>query len=83
MSDQHLSEAGVVSSARKVGKKSAQSRKVVGHSVVPNQKRKRVNGVLRHSVHSLKKVARLSSRDRVDVLQILKKKHASLKGQIV
>ncbi|KEH25500.1 DUF4283 domain protein [Medicago truncatula] len=79
LTDQYHSEAGVVSSTRKVGKKSAQSRKA-GQSVFPNKKRKLVNGVLRHSVHSLKKVVRLSSRDRAAVLQILKKKSRKLKG---
>lgn len=40
LTDQHHSEAGVVSSARKVGKKLAQSRKQMGQSDIPNQNRK-------------------------------------------
>jgi hypothetical protein len=37
------------------------------------QKRKKVDGMLRHSVHRLKKVARLPNKDRTAVIQILKK----------
>jgi len=37
-------------------------------------KRKKIGGELRHSVHTLKKVARLSSKDRREILNTLKKR---------
>lgn len=80
LSDQHHSEAGVVSSSRKEGKKRIRLRKKEGHEVNVDQKRKKVNGVLRHPVHSLKKVARLPLGDRAAVLQILKKNSRRARG---
>ena len=74
LSDQHLSEVGVVSSAQRSGKKTVRSFNQVGQFDIRKQKRKKVNGVLRHPVLNLKKVARLPNRDRATVLQILKKK---------
>jgi hypothetical protein len=39
----------------------------------PTQRRKKVNGVLHHNVHCLKKVARLPKNDRAAVMKFLKK----------
>ena len=47
---------------------------------VPVPKRKKVNEVLRHSMHSLKKVARLPNQDRVAVMKFLKKNERKFQG---
>ncbi|GAU35629.1 hypothetical protein TSUD_30470, partial [Trifolium subterraneum] len=39
----------------------------------PDPKRRKAGGLLRYPIHSLKKVARLPSEDRVEVLKVLKK----------
>jgi len=80
LGDQHHSEVGVVSLACKGVKKVVRSRKEVCQRDNGTLKRKKVNGVVRHSVHGLKKVARLPNSDRAAVLQILKKKTRRLQG---
>ena len=73
LSDQHHSEARVVSSSRKGGNKRVWLSKKEGRADNVHQKRKKLFGALRHPVLSLKKVARLPLGDRAAVLQILKK----------
>lgn len=80
LDDQHHSEAGVVSSSRKVGKKGARHSgyRPSGDGVAPS--RKNVGGLLRHSVLSLKKVVRLPDKDRAAVMKILKRKGRKYQG---
>lgn len=55
LSDQLHFEAGVVSSSHKHIKKVGRQKEHLCKSISLSQKRKKLNGVLRHSVHSLKK----------------------------
>jgi len=80
ISDQHHGAAGVISSSRRQVKKMVRPRNSSSHSGTVDKKRKKVDGVLRHTVYSLKKVARLPSKDRLKVLQILKKKARKRQG---
>jgi len=80
LSDQVHCEAGVISSSCKHIKKVGRPKEPLCKSNSFTQKRKKLNGVLRHSVHSLKKVARLSNNDREAVLQILKKNNRKFQG---
>ncbi|MCI61468.1 hypothetical protein A2U01_0082725, partial [Trifolium medium] len=43
------------------------------NEVLPGQNKRKVGGLLRHSIYNLKKVARLPSKDRREVLDVLKK----------
>ncbi|AET02659.2 DUF4283 domain protein [Medicago truncatula] len=77
LSEHHHGDAGVISSARKKVRKVVRP---IFQSDICANKRKKVNGVLRHSVISLKKVAQLPSKDRSTVLHILKSKSRKLQG---
>ncbi|GAU27940.1 hypothetical protein TSUD_146550 [Trifolium subterraneum] len=73
LNDINQRDAGVIFTASKRLKKG-------GHSGARQQKegkqeikRTKAGGLLRHSIHSLKKVARLPSKDRNEVLQVLTK----------
>ncbi|GAU36101.1 hypothetical protein TSUD_277120 [Trifolium subterraneum] len=71
--DHDHGEVGVTFSARKRGNKGGHQRlrqKKVG---ISEPKRRKAGGVLRHPLHSLKKVARLPRDDRVEVLKVLNK----------
>ena len=80
LNDQHHSEAGVVSSSRKAGKKGVQPRVCLLSDEDSAPTRKKAGGFLRHPVHSLKKVARLPDKDRTTVMKILKKKGCKYQG---
>lgn len=80
LSDQHGSEAGVVSSSQRIVKKGWCLKGGQAFSVKVGSKRKKVRGVLRHPVHSLKKVARLPHKDRAAVMKIFKKNSCKYKG---
>jgi hypothetical protein len=80
INDIHHGEAGVIASSRKKVKKVLRPMGSVNQAVNIVKKRKKVDGVLRHSVHSLKKVARLPGKDRSSVLKILKKKVRQRQG---
>jgi len=71
--DQIHADAGIVSSSRKKGKQPVVRKVVQPSDEVNGFKRKKVGGVLRHSVYSLKKVARLPNNDRVAVLHDFKR----------
>jgi hypothetical protein len=63
----------VIFSARKKAKQGDHHKggqKGVGH---PGTNHKKAGGVLRHPVHSLKKIARLPAKDRGEVLKVLGK----------
>ncbi|MCI12400.1 hypothetical protein A2U01_0033504 [Trifolium medium] len=49
--------------------------------VLTDQKKKKAGGLLRHSIYSLKKVARLPSKDRREVLNVLKKNVRRRRGR--
>lgn len=74
LSDQVHGDVGIVSSLRRKGKKVTVSKETKASEGASRFKRKKVGGVLRHSVHSLKKVARLPSNDRRAVLHDLKRR---------
>ena len=80
LSDQHHSEAEVVSSSRKCLKQGARPKVSGDQADAFIQKLKKVDGILKHSVHSLKKVARLPIKDRKSVMQILKKNGRKFQG---
>lgn len=80
LSDQHHGEAGVISSLRKKFKKARRPSIDSTKSGLIVKKRKKVDGVLRHYVHSLKKVARLPCMDRSSVLKILKNRVRKRQG---
>lgn len=70
----HHGEAGIIFAAKrrvfKAGKRKVKNSLEEGVGT----KRRKIGGELRHSIHTLKKVACLSSKDRCDVLSTLKKK---------
>ncbi|GAU10190.1 hypothetical protein TSUD_421430, partial [Trifolium subterraneum] len=71
--DQNHEEAGVIFSARK-GEKEGERLGACQKKVrQPDPKRRKAGGLLRHPIHSLKKVARLPRDDRVEVLKVLNK----------
>jgi len=72
--DQVHGNAGIVSSSRKKGKKVYVSKVSKHREVASTSRRTKVGGMLRHNVHSLKKVARLASKDREAVLHVLKRR---------
>jgi hypothetical protein len=80
--DHNLGEAGVIFSASKRVKEGG--RKGVHQQKEGNldPKRRKAGGVLRHPVHNLKKVARLSSEDRDEVLKVLKKNGLRRQGGV-
>ncbi|GAU21582.1 hypothetical protein TSUD_131660 [Trifolium subterraneum] len=71
--DRNQGDAGVIFSAKRRTKKGEHQGK--GHQRVENldPKRRKAGGPLRHSLFNLKKVARLPSEDRSEVLKILSK----------
>lgn len=80
LGDHHHSDTGAMPAPRKIGKMGG---RMVGRRMLAEediQKRKKVKGTLRHSVHSLKKVARLPAKDRASVMHILKKNARKFKG---
>jgi len=58
--NQNHSEAGVVSSSRKAFRKGPRTKGGVSHLDAIDQKRKKVNGVLSHTIHSLKKSGKIA-----------------------
>ncbi|GAU22593.1 hypothetical protein TSUD_134930 [Trifolium subterraneum] len=70
--DHNHGDAGVIFSARK--KPLARARAGAGHKKGGQDavKRRKAGGVFRHTLSSLKKVARLPSKDRSEVLKVLK-----------
>jgi len=80
LSDQHLSETGVVSSTRNIATKGVGRRGGQDSKTDDGLKRKKVKGVLRHPVHNLKRVARLPHKDRAAVMKILNKNKCKYKG---
>jgi hypothetical protein len=70
----------VVSSSRNFFKKGVRSNQRCIKVDDNVQKWKKVNGMLRHPIHSLKKVERLHIQDRKAVMKILKKKGCKFQG---
>ena len=64
---------GLISSRKKRLKKSSAELASKGGGKKPSVVRKKAGGVLRHPVFTLKKVARLPSRDREEVMKVLEK----------
>ena len=80
LSDQNHGDAGVISSSKKKVKKVVWFKEPTSHACNVVKKRKKVNGILKPFVNSLKKVAHLPSHDRSIVLHILKNKSRKLHG---
>lgn len=80
LDDQHICETEVGSVARKDVSAGACSAGSKGSTDAMVSRRKKVKGVLRHPVHSLKKVARMPSKDRAAVMKALKKRPCKFKG---
>ncbi|GAU51434.1 hypothetical protein TSUD_413340 [Trifolium subterraneum] len=80
LQDRNHGEAGVIFSASNRKKKGGQhgvQQKKWGH---PDPKRRKAGGLLRHPIHSLKKVPRMPSEDRDAVLKVLKKNGLQRQG---
>jgi hypothetical protein len=73
LQEQNLGEAGVIYSAKERPKKGISIGGVQLKEGHPCPSKMRVGGSLRHSLFSLKIVARLPSEDRKEVMRILKK----------
>ena len=80
--DQVHGDVGIVSSSRRKGKQPVISKKAKQFDGGTMSKRKKVGEVFRHSVHSLKKVARLPSNDRTTVLHDLKRRIRKRQGKV-
>ncbi|MCI06428.1 DUF4283 domain protein, partial [Trifolium medium] len=83
LNDQSHGEAGIIFSSEKK-KLMKRSKSAGGHSnvSVKESKRKKVGGVLSHTMQNLKKVARLPGKDRREVLKILKREVRNRSGKI-
>jgi hypothetical protein len=73
LQEQNLGEAGVIYSAKERPKKGISIGGVLLKEGNPGPSKMRVGGSLRHLLFSLKRVARLPSEDRKEVVRILKK----------
>ncbi|PNX87532.1 hypothetical protein L195_g043622 [Trifolium pratense] len=73
LQDQNYGDAGVIFSASKKSRKEIPHGPRLKRKVDLDPRRRKAGGVLRHPIHSLKKVARMPSKDRGEVLKTLKK----------
>ncbi|PNX89484.1 hypothetical protein L195_g045604 [Trifolium pratense] len=73
LNDQNHGDAGVIFSARKKSRKGNPSGEKVKKKEQHDPRRRKAGGLLRHPLHSLKKVARMPCNDRREVLKVLKK----------
>ncbi|PNX70991.1 hypothetical protein L195_g057947, partial [Trifolium pratense] len=73
LNDQNQREAGVIFSARKCPRKKERNGEGSKKSGQEDSKRRKGGGVFRHTVSSLKKVARMPSKDRAEALKAVKK----------
>ncbi|XP_045791437.1 uncharacterized protein LOC123886142 [Trifolium pratense] len=80
LQDQNFGDAGVIFSASKKNRKESPHGSSLKRKVDQDPRRRKAGGVLRHPVHSLKKVARLPSKERCEVLKALKKKVRRRRG---
>lgn len=80
LQDQRHGDAGIIFSPKKNLKKKVITKGTTGPVEGECAKRKKVGGTLRHSVHSLKKVARLPSKDRSAIMHALKKRVQKRQG---
>ncbi|CAJ2667463.1 unnamed protein product [Trifolium pratense] len=80
LEDQNHGDAGVIFSASKKSRKGNHLGPSFKKNGEQDQRRRRAGGLLRHPVHSLKKVARMPSKDRREVLKVLKKSVRQRRG---
>ncbi|PNX85649.1 hypothetical protein L195_g041719, partial [Trifolium pratense] len=73
LQDQNYGDAGVIFSASKKSRKEIFHGPSLKRKVDQDPRRRKAGGVLRHPIHSLKKVARMPCKDRGEVLKVLKK----------
>ncbi|CAJ2632329.1 unnamed protein product [Trifolium pratense] len=80
LQDQNHGDAGVIFSASKKSRKQIINGPSIKRKVELDPRRRKAGGLLRHPFHSLKKVARMPSKDRCEVLKALKKKVRRRRG---
>jgi hypothetical protein len=73
LQDRALGDAGVIFSATKRVKNGSAEGNTQIRDARPGQTKKRAGGLLRHSIYSLKRVARLPTKEREEVMRILRK----------
>ncbi|CAJ2668643.1 unnamed protein product [Trifolium pratense] len=73
LNDQNHGDAGVIFSASKKGRKGNHPVLSINAKGQQDPMKRKASGVLRHPLHSIKKVARMSTKDRSEVLKVLKK----------
>ncbi|CAJ2657871.1 unnamed protein product [Trifolium pratense] len=73
LQDQNHGDAGVIFSVSKKSSKETLHGPSLKRKVNQDPRRQKAGGVLRHPIHSLKKVARMPTKDRGEVLKVLKK----------
>ncbi|GAU49411.1 hypothetical protein TSUD_407260 [Trifolium subterraneum] len=82
LQDHNHGDVGVIFSCKK-SSKGRQTVECNHKEVKAGERKKKTGGLLRHSIYSLKKVARLPSKDRREVLKVLSKSLRSRKGRNV
>ncbi|PNX95462.1 putative sulfate transporter, partial [Trifolium pratense] len=80
INDQNHGDAGVIFSASKEGRKGYYSGQSSIKKGQQDTLKKKAGGVLRHPLHSIKKVARMPNNDRREILKVLKKKVRRRRG---
>ncbi|XP_045831171.1 uncharacterized protein LOC123922499 [Trifolium pratense] len=80
LQDQNHEDAGVIFSASKKSRKGNHLGPSLKKNGEQDPRRRRAGGLLRHPVHSLKKVVRMPSKDRCVVLKVLKKSVRQRRG---
>ncbi|XP_045797610.1 uncharacterized protein LOC123891756 [Trifolium pratense] len=73
LQDQNHGDAGVIFSASKRSRKALHQGPKFVKKGEQDRRRRKAGGPLRHPLHSIKKVARMPSKDRCEVLKVLKK----------
>ncbi|PNX71795.1 cysteine-rich receptor-like protein kinase, partial [Trifolium pratense] len=81
--DLNQGDAGVIFSARKRSCKGDRNGGGIKKSVQEDPKRRKGGGVFRHTISSVKKIARMPSEDRAKVLKVLKKNERSCRTGVV
>ncbi|GAU51172.1 hypothetical protein TSUD_412070 [Trifolium subterraneum] len=81
LEDNNIGEAGIIVSAKKKIIRNNRLQRARNDELTKVPTKKKVRGVLRHTVSSLKKVARLPCKDRAEVIKILKKEVRKRSGR--
>ena len=81
LKDSYDEEAGIVFSSKKKKVDLKKSKAVMSNGFGIASKKKKSGGVLQHSVLSLKKIARMPTKDRKNIMKILRKKIRKRSGR--